>query len=146
MINIFTKRLGIIDLDSCRIGSSFSYTAKYLTPFSLVKTQPDKYIQNQVIGNGPGYIVPNQNTDIYCYIIMILNYLTGNIFKYFTVDNFHDYLNLLSKLGINPEILYLIEKIVTKDDNINPYEYLLTITEKDLLNTKNAALQIIKKR
>lgn len=146
MINIFTKQLGIIDLDSCRIGSRFSYTSKYLTPFSLVKIQPDKYELNQIIGNGPGYIVPNQNSDIYCYIVMILNYITGNIFKYFTLDNFYDYLNLLNTIGINQDLLYLIEKIVTKDDNINPYEYLKTLTTQDIQTTKEAALTIIKKR
>ena len=146
MVNIFTKQLGIVDLDSCRIGSRFSYTAKYLTPFSLLKTQPDKYEINQIIGNGPGYIVPDQNSDIYCYIVMILNYITGNIFKYFTVDNFYDYLNLLSNMGINPNLLYLIEKIVTKDDNINPYEYLRNLTTQDIQTTKEAALTIIKKR
>ena len=77
---------------------------------------------------------------------MILNYITGNIFKYFTVDNFYDYLNLLSNMGINPNLLYLIEKIVTKDDNINPYEYLRNLTTQDIQTTKEAALTIIKKR
>lgn len=146
MINHLNKQIGLIDLDSCRITSTFSYTSKYLTPFSLIKNQPDKYHQNQIIGNGPGYIVPDQNTDIYCYIVMILNYLTGNIFKYFTMDNFYEYLNLLNTIGINQDLLYLIEKIVTKDDNINPYEYLETLTSKDIQNTKDAALTIIKKR
>lgn len=145
MVNIFTKQLGIVDLDSCRIGSRFSYTAKYLTPFSLVKTQPDKYEINQIIGNGPGYIVPDQNSDIYCYIVMILNYITGSIFKYFTIDNFYDYLTILSNMGINPDLLYLIEKIVTKDDNINPYEYLRNLTTQDIQTTKEVALSLLKK-
>ena len=42
--------------------------------------------------------------------LMILNYITGDIFKYFTIDDFYEYLNILSKSGIIKRILYLIEK------------------------------------
>lgn len=146
IVNQFTKELGIIDLDSSRIGSTFSYTAKYLTPFSLIKLQQDKYIVNQTIGNGPGYIVPDQNTDIYCYIVMILNYITEDLFKYFKIEDFYTYLNMLNDIGINQELLYLIEKIYTKEDNINPYEYLITLTTKDIQLTKETAKKLIKKR
>ena len=40
MVNIFTKQLGLIDLDSCRIGSRFSYTSKYLTRYTLYACIP----------------------------------------------------------------------------------------------------------
>jgi serine/threonine protein kinase len=145
MINAYSNQIGIIDIDSCRIGTNYSYTSKYLTPFSLVKTQPDKYHINKLIGNGPGYIIPDKNSDIYCYIVMILNYITGDIFKYFTIDDFYEYLNILSKSGINKEILYLIENIVTKNENINPYEYLRELTPKDIQTSKIVALSLIKK-
>ena len=49
-------------------------------------------------------------------------------------------------MGINQDLLYLIEKIATKDDNINPYEYLRNLTNQDIQTTKEAALTIIKKR
>lgn len=145
IINRFTKELNIIDLDSSRIGSSFSYTAKYLTPFSLLKHQ-DKYILNKVIGNGPGFIVPDQNTDIYCYIVMILNYITDDLFKYFNIEDFYTYLNMLNDIGINQELLYIIEKIFTKEDNINPYEYLITLSTKDITNTRESAKKLIKQK
>ena len=145
LVNPFTKELGIIDLDSCRIGTEFSYTAKYLTPFSLIKYQPDKYKQNQIIGNGPGYIIPDSNSDIYCYIVIILNYLTNDLYKYFSLDNFFNYLTLLNDLGINQDLLYLIEKLFTKDDNINPYEYLETLTTQDITFAREAAKMLLTK-
>lgn len=145
LVNPFTKELGIIDLDSCRIGTDFSYTSKYLTPFSLIKYQPDKYKQNQMLGNGPGYIIPDSNSDIYCYIVMIFNYLTNDLYRYFSLDNFFNYLTLLNDLGINKELLYLLEKLFTKDDNINPYEYLESLTTQDIAFARKAAKMLLTK-
>ena len=143
IVNPITKALTIIDLDSCRIGSEYSYASKYLTPFSLIKHQKEKYRRNQIIGNGPGYIIPDANTDIYCYIIIILNYITGNLFDHFKFEDFYDYLNILDTIGINKELLSIMEKILTKENNTNPYEYLETITEEDLKKTKEQAKRLI---
>ena len=53
---------------------------------------------------------------------------------------------MYDNIGINKELLFLIEKIVTKEDNINPYEYLKMLTYQDIQRTKETALTIIKKR
>lgn len=146
LINRYTNELGLVDLDSCRIGTNYAYTSKYLTPFSILKHFKTKYHHNEVLGNGPGYIIPDENTDIYCYIMMILYYLSDNLIQFVTVEEFYEYLNLLDKAGINQELIYLIEKIITKEDNINPYEYLKTLTEQDIINSREAAKTLIKSK
>lgn len=74
---------------------------------------------------------------------MILNYLTNDLYRYFSLDNFFNYLTLLNDLGINKELLYLLEKLFTKDDNINPYEYLESLTTQDITFAREAAKMLL---
>ena len=73
-----------------------------------------------------GIIKSNYNTDIYCYIMMILEV----IFKYhkiYTYDiyEYYEIIDLLDKIGINSDLLNCFIKIYdNKSDNINPLPYL----------------------
>ncbi len=88
---------------------------------------PKKYIQNHDL-RFPGFIISDQNSDYYCYIIMVLNFLYKGNIRELTIDKFYTYLNYLRSLGLSYEILDRFSKIYEYVDNENIKDYL------DLIN------------
>lgn len=145
IVNLETQELGAIDLDSCKIGNNGVYPSRYASPYSLVQHVPSKYIVNES-GRCGGFIVPNDDSEIYCYIMTILNYLFGgNIFR-LNLENFYVYLNYLERIGIDKELLMVIEKIVTSGPNINPEPYLETLTNEQVYRAKEKIFTLTKEK
>ena len=125
----------VIDIDSCKINGNGIFNSKYLSSKSFIR-EVYKYQKNNECTNNNDYsyhkystditgaFVPDENTDLYCYIIVILNFLYGSNIQNFTLQEFYDYLEYLQKIGINQELLSYFEKITTCSDNVNPYELL----------------------
>lgn len=127
----------VIDIDSCKINGNGIFNSKYLSRKSFI-SEVYKYGKNNECNINPDYpytyhkystditgaFVPDENTDLYCYIIVILNFLYGNNIGAFTLQEFYDYLEYLQKIGINQELLSYFEKIATCSENENPYELL----------------------
>ena len=80
------RELRVIDLDSCKIGSNKPFASRFLTPASII-SGVDKYKLNED-ENSSGYIIPNSDSDLYCYSIIILNYLYGNKIGSIGIENF----------------------------------------------------------
>lgn len=120
--NLDTKHLNVVDMDSASIGGNKPFAAKYLTPFSPVAEMPYKYPVNPEL-NYPGYIIPDQNSDYYCYNVMVLNYLFDDKITKLDIREFFIYLNYLDSLGYNKEILDVFYKMYEASDNksIAPY-------------------------
>lgn len=136
--NPLEKNVNIIDLDSVKIGSNKVFASRYLDPFSLLNCC-EKYeinninllgSENNVYNFNEGFIKPDKNTDIYCYVIMLLNFIFGKDLSYIDDLKFYEYLNILSKTDIDKELIDCISKIIILTENENPLEYL------DCLNTK----------
>lgn len=135
IINPLTKTLNVIDLDSCKIGNNVAFPSRFLTPMALLNYVQGKYkINKKEIG--PGYIFADENTDIYCYIIIILNYLLGKNINNVTIEEFYEYLNYLEKIKISHSLLDSFAKIVNNVPNENPYLYLETLTESQIFRAK----------
>lgn len=127
----------VIDIDSCKINGNGIFNSKYLSRKSFI-SEVYKYGKNNECNINPDYpytyhkystditgaFVPDENTDLYCYIIVILNFLYGDNIGNFTLQEFYDYLEYLQKIGINQELLSYFEKIATCSENENPYELL----------------------
>ena len=111
----------MIDTDSLKIGTNIPTIAKYLTPLSKINVVA-KY--QRYYDGWENIIQPDQNTEIYCYIVMIFNLFFGDNINNLTINEFYNYLEYLSDLGISNELLDIIGYIYTGHDNINPYEYL----------------------
>lgn len=139
--NIDKEELYVIDLDSCKIGANLAYPARYLTQHALLNNTKGKY---NIIDNEPllGNVVADENTDIYCYIIMILNYLYGSNVNNFSVEEFYNYLNYLEYIGINKELIEDFNGIIINRDNENPMDLLDSITNEQVYRAK----QIVYKR
>lgn len=135
IINIDKGEIYVIDLDSCKIGTNSACPARYLTPNSLLNNVKGKYniVNDDKI---PGYVVADENTDIYCYIIMILNYLYGSNINNLSIDKFYNYLNYLEYIGINKELVEYFGRIIINKDNANPVNLLDSITNEQVYRAK----------
>ena len=146
MINIQNKELNIIDLDSSRIFNNGSFGARYLGPTFFINSKPHKYIYNDDAKlNGPGYLIANENSDLYCYNIMLLNYLYGSKITELNIDEFYKYLEYLHKIGIDNNLLESFNKLTTASDNINPLNYLETLTDVQIARSKKIVYEYNKK-
>jgi len=117
-----TDNVRVVDIDSCKINGNYTFGSRYLSPMSLI-SKVTKY-QKETNGICGGYIVPSEDTDLYCYIIMILNTLFDGCVYRFTIDELYIYLNYLETIGVNSELLTIFENIITDSPNKNPYKLL----------------------
>ena len=137
------RELKVIDLDSCKIGSNEPFAARFLTPFSIIKGI-DKYKLNED-KHSNGYIVPNSDTDLYCYTMIILNYLYGDKLSSSGIENFYEYLNYLEYVGVNKELLNIFSKVVANCKNENPLNYLDSLTSEQICRAKKLVYDKVKK-
>lgn len=121
ILNTQTGRINAVDLDSSKIGHNLTAAARYLSPMSQLSLVP-KYTQlEHSVG---GIYEVNENTEIYCYIVMVLNFFYGSNIGRMSIADFYVYLDYLSKLGVSKELLDLLSYIYTGHSNKNPYEYI----------------------
>ncbi len=123
ILNTKTNHINVVDLDSVKIGNNIPFASYYLGPFGL-HTYSSKYQETGTDHFIGGFYKTNQNTDIYCYIMIILSFLYKYDVINMTADEFYDYLEYMSDLGISKEIIDIFATILINKDNINPYEYL----------------------
>ena len=136
IVNPNNREVSFIDLDSCKVGSNCAFSSKYLNNGELLENKPYKYKYN-TDNNAPGYLIANENSDIYCYIIMLLNFLLDDDLWRINETELLEFLNYLDIIGVNKELLYSIETITKKDkNNKNPRDYLETLTLKQIVKAR----------
>lgn len=111
-----------VDMDSCKINNNKPFPAKYLNLSLEFSYLPNKYPMCDE--EKMGFYIPNQNTDYLCYNYLILNYLYGGNVSKFNFEEFYNYLQYLSDIGMSKELIDIFNRIYSEEDNINPYEYL----------------------
>lgn len=131
MVDVNKKEVYVTDLDSAKILGNQSSPGRYLTPFALLNNASEtKYKRT----NGDcltDYRV-DENTDIYCYVIVILNYLYNGKINNVGIDEFYRFMSYLNDIGVDKELINCFERILTNSDNINPCDYLDTLTPKQI--------------
>lgn len=132
---VSNKRLYTIDLDDAKIDS-ISPISSYLqmgTLFSKFETY--KY---KIIEESPYFVKyeVNYNTDLYCYIMIILNFLYGDNVNNMDIEEFYCYLDYLYKIGIDSSLLECFNSISSSDDNINPMNYIDSLTSNQFYRAK----------
>ena len=131
------ETIKVIDMDTCRIGQSASSQALYLTPFSLVMYVPSKY----KIVRSLGYFETNRETDLFCYIMIILNYLFDSTMTNMSLENFYYNLNQLDYSDVNHELLSIFYGIINRGQNDNPDYLLDTIDDKTFSKIRSYVLK-----
>lgn len=141
--NPSNKHLSIIDLDSCKIAGNRPFASRYLTPFSLLKDTLPKYQLNKD-EDLPAYIIANEQSDLYCYCSVILNYLYGSNINNLSIEEFYQYMNYLNDIGISKELIDDLEKIVSYHNNENPLYSLDTLTKEQVVRAKEHVYKLVK--
>lgn len=131
IVDANSREVYVADFDSCKILGNKTFYPKYLTSSSLISNLDGKYKRNDDNPYLVNYEV-DENTDLYCYNIMILNYLYGGVVNNLQITEFYDYLNYLNDIKIDLHLLECFNKIVSNGDNENPVDYIETLTQEQI--------------
>lgn len=132
---VSNKKLYTIDLDDIKIDS-ISPIASYLQVGSLFSyLHTDKYIIEDYNPYFVKYKV-DYNTDMYCYIMVILNFLYGDNVNNMNINDFYCYLDYLYKIGIDSSLLECFNSIYSDCDNINPMNYIDSLTSNQIYRAR----------
>lgn len=118
-----TDTLRVVDLDSCRIGGNYPFGTKYLSMFTPVTKFYPKY-DSDIVKSCGGEFNANANSDLYCYAIVVLNFLLNEKMHLKSAEEYLWYLNYLSNIGANKELIDAFALVYQESDNIN-FDYLL---------------------
>ena len=122
IIDSKTDNVRVVDIDSCKINGNYTFGSKYLTEKAIIGSiRKYKHEENPICG---GYFEPSEDTEIYCYIMVILNTLYGGDVHKLSNLEFYNYLEYLHSIGVDLELLTQFEKILSANHNENPYENL----------------------
>lgn len=117
-----TNKVYAVDLDSAKIDGNLTFGSMMLCTHSPAFFVA-KY-EHLTDGRCGGILKPDENTDLFCYNVMILNFLfNGNILR-LDINGYYQYLNYLESLGLNKELLDIFSRLYTNRNNENP-DYLL---------------------
>ena len=132
---VSNKKLYTIDLDDAKIDS-ISPISSYLQVGSLFSyLHTDKYIIEDYNPYFVKYKV-DYNTDMYCYIMVILNFLYGDNVNNMNINDFYCYLDYLYKIGIDSSLLECFNSIYSDFDNINPMNYIDSLTSNQIYRAR----------
>ncbi|MBP3921101.1 MAG: hypothetical protein J6D28_06020 [Bacilli bacterium] len=124
----------VIDLDSSKVSPNFNFQARYLSSRGLLKEFKEKY--NVTDYSNGAYVSSSLNSDLYCYIIMILNYLYGSNVNNMELSDFYNYINYLKFVGFDEGLLSCFKRIASYKENKNPLDYLDSINRNQLYRAK----------
>ena len=143
LVDLNKKELKVIDLDSCKINGNDVFPSRYLTKNSIL-TNSNKYRINK--RPGLGYIVPDANSDLFCYNTVILNYLYKDKISIYGISEFYEYLNYLKDIGVNKDLVDTFSKIVNNCDNENPVYYLDSLTDEQIARASRKVFSKVKNK
>lgn len=123
------KKLYFVDIDSIRFEKNFTNPAKALVYNLKPGASPINYFSSKYefssFYDGWGFILANKNSDIYCYYIIILNFLYKDVVvDSFTYIEYSQYIKFLEGSGLNKNLINCFKSVNEKTDNLNPYKYL----------------------
>lgn len=83
---------------------------------------------------------------MYCYIIIILNYLYGSNINNINLEDFYEYLNYLEHLKINIKLLETFESIVSYKETQNPKDLIETLSCEQIIRAKHNVYNKVKQK
>lgn len=111
--------LHAVDLDSAYLDTGYPSPSYYLCRNRCLGNFPEKYHQND-----SGIIVPDDNTDLFCYNMMLLETVARGKITTIGIEAYYDYLNYLKDLGFGKNLIHSFERLYWPTENINPCDYL----------------------
>lgn len=122
-------QLKFLEVDSMKFNNSYNFAAYFLNQlyYSKMYKLRDKYDQ------GAESILANRESDLYCYIMIVLNFICGKNMHYLRYENYEFYLKEMVNLGLPKELYEIFMNIYSEESNQNPYKLLSKIESKILL-------------
>lgn len=124
LVDPISKKIQICDIDSCKIGNNKPFLTAYLNFYFtydyVLQNLSTKYLYNYSC-------VQNQNTDLYCYNVMILKNLFNIDIEFLSVKSFYKQLYSLKENGLPEPLFQIFLNLYNTVDNQNPYKLLDTI-------------------
>lgn len=117
----------ILDVDSFRIGNQKGFPALYLETYPSPIYRIDKY---HVEGDR---IKANRESDLFCYIMLVLEVLTNRTFSGTSIPNFEYYMRKLKDRGLFPELVDSFKSIYDDRPNVNPVHMLKKIDKQIII-------------
>ena len=136
ILNTDTNRINVIDMDSCKINGNNSCSSYYLFENNVIDSV--KKYKKKELSWFTEYEI-NENTDILCYIIMLISFISGCDINRVDIKEFYNYMDYLVNAGLSNKLVSIFGKIYSNDDNINPYLLL------DELNKYDSKKYVLKK-
>ena len=118
MVDLDSDKMYAVDLDSCRIFFNHPFLSKYLSLFSPLIDFPEKYHTDFQISCG-GDFVADENADLYCYAMLVIDFLYGARINYASKEEYFGYLEYLKSIGAPQELVDAWAKVYTNDNNVN---------------------------
>ena len=134
--NTNTNRINVIDMDSCKINGNNNCSSYYLFDNNVIDSV--KKYKKKELSWFTEYEI-NENTDILCYIIMLISFISGCDINKIGINEFYNYMDYLVNVGLSNKLVSILSKIYSNDDNINPYLLL------DELNKYDSKKYVLKK-
>ncbi len=136
------KKLSVVDLDSCKIKGNKSSVSKYLNELSILNYVKGKY---EISNNDIGYVKIDENTDLFCYNMMILEFLYGKGINDLSIDEYLSYLDYLKYIGLDDKLVDSFYNLVTNKKNENPSYLINTINSEQMCRANQLVYKKVKK-
>ena len=136
ILNTDTNRINVIDMDSCKINGNNSCSSYYLFENNVIDSV--KKYKKKELSWFTEYEI-NENTDILCYIIMLISFISGCDINKVDIKEFYNYMDYLVNFGLSNQLVSILARIYSNDDNVNPYLLL------DELNKYDSKKYVLKK-
>lgn len=136
ILNTDTNRINVIDMDSCKINGNNNCSSYYLFENNVIDSV--KKYKKKELSWFTEYEI-NENTDILCYIIMLISFISGCDINKININEFNNYMDYLVNFGLSNQLVSILARIYSNDDNINPYLLL------DELNKYDSKKYVLKK-
>ena len=112
-------KLCAVDLDSGYMKTNYPQASHYLYNNKYIAQIREKYPVNKF-----GINIPDKNSDLFCYNMIILNTIAHGKVSSLNINDYYMYLNYLSNLGFNENLLAAFRSLYSSGDNTNPSDYL----------------------
>ena len=146
IVNEKNHEVYVIDLDSCKIKNNQPTPSKYLTPHSLIDSVQGKYQFAEKDCPTYGYVVADENSDLYCYTMMVLNYLYSSNVTKLSLEEYYDYLEYLRTLGYSEKFIAALQTIVIPQKNENISQFLDELSSEQVYRARESVYQYVKNK
>ncbi|MBQ3468663.1 MAG: hypothetical protein IJH18_01200 [Bacilli bacterium] len=120
-------RLCAVDLDSSYMKTNYPQASHYLFNNMYINKISEKYPVNKF-----GINIPDLNSDLFCYNMIILNTIAHGKVSKLNINDYYMYINYLSDLGFGDNLLASFRAVYSSGNNINPVNYLDEINREKL--------------